>query len=954
MLSLEYSFIADDLKVKYKNVTFRVTTTNYMTSNENNEYANETQIILGRVEKMIRLKYGLPDNETLLIYKLDYYFEEFLIPITEFLIYNPGHLVSIDTFENELINIKIPVNIYENEIYKYDPNSEYYNNSCYPDSYTPSQNCQDQKILNSRKIEYNKGNMQICKINCIFVSYNLNTKKVECQCPLKTFSSFSLFSEIYNSRINRTNLFFYFDDIIYYTEIIETTNIPTTILAEETANMPTTVLVEEKTNIPMAVITEEKMNASITNELTDFIKLNNSTNFSDPATDIFIEINLTKINEIKDSIESTIKNIKSENVSVENLITEYISAGGDNLRIEEENLTLQIVPAEEQNEYDNISYINLGKCEEKLRGKYNISDEYSLIIAKFDFYDSGYSIPKVEYDIYDPISKEKLVLDICNDTKIDILVPVVIDGDVIFLYNTSSDYYNDLCFPYTTEDGTDIILTDRKNEYVDNNMSLCEDNCDFSGYNSETQKAIYNCDVKMQTSLISEIQVNKEKILKNFLDIKSKINLSTMKCYKLVFSKKGQEFNIGSYVLLVSIFANIVLAVLFKVKGFAILTKKLDTVKSMLQSNAQDKKDKNDEKKDKNKEEKKNDEKKEKKKDEKKDEKKEEKSKKNDLKKRNSIKEKSTKKSRRKSSVKNNSNPGKKNSIKMKLVNESATQNMTEGKSLKKEKRRNSQMIKFNKINDNDVLILPQKTIKNENPEIECSQYKYNEYELNNLSYEEAIQIDKRTYFQYYFCLLKRKQLIIFTFYTSTDYNSRLLKISLFLFSFALYVTINALFFNDSAMHKIYEDHGNFNFLYNLPKILYSTIISTIINFIVLFLSLTEKDIVKIKVKVEEEKKDLNEVVKSTEKCLKIKLLIFFVLNFLFILFFWFYLSSFCAVYRNTQIHLFKDVSLSFALSLLYPFGLALLPGMLRIPALNDKNKDRKMLYNISKIVQLI
>ena len=98
----------------------------------------------------------------------------------------------------------------------------------------------------------------------------------------------------------------------------------------------------------------------------------------------------------------------------------------------------------------------------------------------------------------------------------------------------------------------------------------------------------------------------------------------------------------------------------------------------------------------------------------------------------------------------------------------------------------------------------------------------------------------------------------------------------------------------------------------------------------------------------------MNEVIKSTEKCLKIKLIIFFVLNFLFILFFWYYLSSFCAVFRNTQSHLFKDVLLSYLLSLLYPFGLALLPGMLRIPALSDKNKDRKMLYNISKIVQLI
>ena len=306
-------------------------------------------------------------------------------------------------------------------------------------------------------------------------------------------------------------------------------------------------------------------------------------------------------------------------------------------------------------------------------------------------------------------------------------------------------------------------------------MSLCEDNCDFSGYNSETQKAICNCEVKIQTSLISEIQVNKEKILKNFLDIKSKINLSTMKCYKLVFSKKGQELNIGSYVLLVSIFINIVLVVLFKVKGFAVLTKKLDTVKSMLKSNTKDKKGKADEEKDKNKDEKNNEKKEEKKiekkdknkddkKDERKDDQKEEKSKKSDLTKRNSLKQKSTKKNRRKSSVKNNPNPSKKNTNKMKVINESATQNMTEGKMLKKEKSGNNQTNKFNNINNNDVVILPQKIIKNENREKECSQYKYNEYELNNLSYEEAIQIDKRTYFQYYFCLLKRKQLIIFNF----------------------------------------------------------------------------------------------------------------------------------------------------------------------------------------------
>ena len=37
-----------------------------------------------------------------------------------------------------------------------------------------------------------------------------------------------------------------------------------------------------------------------------------------------------------------------------------------------------------------------------------------------------------------------------------------------------------------------------------------------------------------------------------------------------------------------------------------------------------------------------------------------------------------------------------------------------------------------------------------------------------------------------------------------------------------------------------------------------------------------------------------------------------------------------------------------------YPFGINLLPGILRLPALKAKNKDRKILYKISGFVALI
>ena len=71
-------------------------------------------------------------------------------------------------------------------------------------------------------------------------------------------------------------------------------------------------------------------------------------------------------------------------------------------------------------------------------------------------------------------------------------------------------------------------------------------------------------------------------------------------------------------------------------------------------------------------------------------------------------------------------------------------------------------------------------------------------------------------------------------------------------------------------------------------------------------------------------------------------------------IFFWYYISCFCSVYKNTQLILIKDTLISFGLSMLYPFGLNLLPGMFRIPALRAVNKNNKYLYQLSGYVALI
>ena len=222
--------------------------------------------------------------------------------------------------------------------------------------------------------------------------------------------------------------------------------------------------------------------------------------------------------------------------------------------------------------------------------------------------------------------------------------------------------------------------------------------------------------------------------------------------------------------------------------------------------------------------------------------------------------------------------------------------------------------------------------------------------EMNSLSYEKALKYDKRNYIKYYLSLLRTKHLVIFTFCNNNDYNSIIIKICLLFFSFSMYFTINTLFFTDSTMHKIYEDKGKFDFIYQIPHILYSTVISTVINIIIKYLSLSERNIIELK-KV---KTNLEQKSKIILKYLKIKISLFFIFSFLFLSIFWYYVSCFCAVYKNTQLFLIKVTSISFSLTLVYPFILNLIPGIFRIISLNSKKKDRAKLYKFSQLLQKI
>ena len=151
-------------------------------------------------------------------------------------------------------------------------------------------------------------------------------------------------------------------------------------------------------------------------------------------------------------------------------------------------------------------------------------------------------------------------------------------------------------------------------------------------------------------------------------------------------------------------------------------------------------------------------------------------------------------------------------------------------------------------------------------------------------------------------------------------------------------------------MHKIYIDEGKFNFLYQIPIIVYSSILSEVISSIIRYFALTENLILDIKNEYNFER--FNKKVDVVYKKIKLRVSLFFIVAFLLLLFFMYYISCFCGVYVNTQIHLIKDTIVSFVLSLTYSLGLYLIPGIFRISALKAKNKNKFCLYKFSQIVE--
>ena len=603
---------------------------------------------------------------------------------------------------------------------------------------------------------------------------------------------------------------------------------------------------------------------------------------------------------------SNYTNLMILNKLIPGLINTYPKSEGLSLVIRgQENITFHLTTDKNEKNLifnnetntEGLSVLDLKECENILRKENLINPNDTLIIFKIEKETNNVQEKRVQYEIYHPNTKNKINLSNCS--LIDLNIPIILTIDYENLYkdlqehgydllNIEDDFYQDICANYKSKDSTDVLLSDRQNYFYNNNLT-CQNGCKYANYKQETKYLKCECEINKKNITLD---IFKDLFYGSFSSIMKNTNYKFLKCYKLVFSIRSVTTNYGSIILIILFLIHACILILYIVKGMKPL--KLNII-SMIESKEKEKEIKSSKK---------------------------------------------LKKGKRKSKKNNTviATPPKKNS--------SRGSTLLFGRRIIK-KRTSITDINTNHLADSRKSAYAMKIkehlskLKTEfNSELPLNNLNImDDYELNNLKYKEAIKLDNRSFLQIYCSMIKKKHIILNIFCTSNDFNLSYFKISKVIFLFATNFAMNILFFFDETIHIIYINSGIFNLLQQIPQILYSSFALVFIEFLIGFLTLSEEEMHEIKNNIKIQKEDYLEEIGKTLNCFKIKFLIFFIFSFALLIFFWYFISAFCAVYENTQIIFIEDSFTCFAFSLLYSFLKYIFFTLCRMLALRC-NKD--------------
>ena len=187
----------------------------------------------------------------------------------------------------------------------------------------------------------------------------------------------------------------------------------------------------------------------------------------------------------------------------------------------------------------------------------------------------------------------------------------------------------------------------------------------------------------------------------------------------------------------------------------------------------------------------------------------------------------------------------------------------------------------------------------------------YNDDEINELDYEEAIIYDKRNYCKIFWYTLKEKQTIINTFFVKDSLKPFSIKLLVIIFSFSCYFVINGFLYNEEYVSIKLKSEGSKTFYEylsdSIERILYTSIVGGVISFIIGILFNTGKKIDNVIIKNKNNKILLKGEIAKIYRCNNIIILFFIIFQFILMILFTIYIFCFCYVYPNNKLDWFES-----------------------------------------------
>ena len=214
---------------------------------------------------------------------------------------------------------------------------------------------------------------------------------------------------------------------------------------------------------------------------------------------------------------------------------------------------------------------------------------------------------------------------------------------------------------------------------------------------------------------------------------------------------------------------------------------------------------------------------------------------------------------------------------------------------------------------------------------------------LDNYDYDIVIEEDKRTFFQYYFEKIKEKQMIINSFFISESIRPKSIKIAFFIMTIDIYFVTNALFYSDSYISKVFnstEEEKFYSFITrSIDRFVFITIVANIIEYFIKHFFVEEIIIKKALLKNKENslniRYEVTEIIKSILK--KIKILI--IIDYIIIIFSWYYLSCFNNVYPIINKEMIFSSLFIFTIMQIYPFLFTFLETFIRFTSIRYESE---------------